>query len=770
MNMRCGLLLSVVVLVNAAAQGQSDPDNPSRSATLTVQAVTGGSEAGHDAQAYALKCIEERNRAAVPELWALLDKAEKNKGPWGSTLPRRFLATAICRLGTEADCERILQLYDQEPEGYVKTHCFLEPLSQSRINRELDTLAKGPKAAMPPVRIQDLPLPGHLAGAPTELQSAWRRWKAITSEFAAKFQDRKGREWIEFQKHESLFYEAVGLFLHGRKEGSVENIARFEWGGGCGTGSGSLYEPKYLALFMALLKERQYSQAMGSLFALQQVHTMAFLDSLDEGDFAWKRRFFDYCGEDWEVLYAGGAIDGQYAAYLPALARQGGKRAASLVAQMAALGNMNSFDRSRYIFAAGAFVTPGPGAVRRYGDSRWIERKNTDQIPEDLQKTILDSLGAEIRPDAPGDVAGAATSMLRRLCRPETTQALRRALALPFPDAARAAAETLTALGEQTPQLPVLGPVRFRILVDGQPLSDTDLWFELGTGGMGSQKTDHDGVLALRRDYFVDRSRPVTNLLFRVRKIVFPQDLWFSVSTPPPADLDSIADVRVTTGQLKVSITPNHDLGFYKDKFLALRLSCAWPDARGKTQTWCRAIDDEMRVPMSATIAFPRLGAGRYQLTILAPGAARWESSPFVLADKPVEMEPLLQAGADLQYEVVAPGGKGAAKAAIQELRRDDKLIGLPYRDFTGGRFRGLPEGQYLLKIYSSDEEQERRVEAGSIAGRKETLPAYPAHGGFEKSIVIDEQSPALIDLGRIELQPPAPASQAAGSKSSTTP
>jgi hypothetical protein len=764
MNVHRGLLFSVVVLINAVAQGQSDPDNPSMAATLTVHADAGGYDSGYGMQGYARRCIEEGNRAAVPELWALLEKARKNKDVPGGARPLRVLATAICRLGTEADCEKILRLYDEEPTAHVKTSCFLKPLSQAWINRELDALAKGPKAAMPPVRIQDLPLPSHLAGATPELQAAWRRWKAISSEFAAKFQDRKGREWIEFQKHESLFYDAVGLFLHGRKEGSVENISRFEWGGGCGTFSESLYEPKYRALFMALLKERQYSLAMGSLLALEQIHTAGLPDPLDDGDFAWKRRFIEYCGEDWEVLYAGASVDGRYGEYLPTLARHGGKRGASLVAQMAALANMSLFDRTRYIFAAGAFVTPGPGAVRRHIDSRWIDRKNTDQIPEDLQKAILESLGAEIRPDAPGDVAGAATSMLGRLCRPETTEALRRALALPFPDTARAAAEALTALGEQTPELPKLGPVRFRILVDGQPLSDTDLWFELGSA-MGSQKTDHDGVLGLRRDYFVDRTKPVTNVLFRLRKIQSPQDLWFSVSTPPPADLDSTADVRVTTSQFKVNISPNHDLAFYKDKLVALCLSCAWPDARGKTQTWCRPIDEEMRVPMSSTITFPRLGAGRYQLTILAPGSARWESAPFVLADKPMEMDPLLQAGADLQYEIVAPGGKDAAKAVIQELRRDDKIIGLPYLDFLGGRFRGLPEGEYVLRIYSSDEERERRVEAGGIAGRKTTLPAYPAHGGFEKTIVINEKSPALIDLGRIELPPSPPTSQNAALK-----
>ena len=129
-----------------------------------------------------------------------------------------------------------------------------------------------------------------------------------------------------------------------------------------------------------------------------------------------------------------------------------------------------------YFMALGKFVpssaAPGPGEnVVRYG--RWGGR-NLDGImapPASVaaQKQALDFLCSRASPDLPIEAATRLAEVFHAKPQPEALPALRRLLDHPSLTVAQEAAAALESAGEKADIPPKLGPVRYRIEVDGKP-------------------------------------------------------------------------------------------------------------------------------------------------------------------------------------------------------------------------------------------------------------------------------------------------------------
>lgn len=692
---------------------------------------------------------------ALPELWRLMDKLEAvraarpprkatdfSSDEWSAY---RAVTGAIGEAGGEADYARLLKIYDGLSFESRLHPTFFDVLSEMWIRREMALLQKSPpKVAIAP---SVAPLPAEIQGAAPPLAEAWRLYKGATAPFKARFapsaeagkqQDAK----LDAQQNWPAFYKVIGDFLGGRSKDTVAQMAAFEWGGWCGTGSEQLYGPKHRTLFMALWKQGRYDLALGALMAGADYDR--YLLRFRPQKQAWPEQFLAACGVPWEKLYAGATLDGQ--ARTAEMAAYGSEQSARLLEVMAPLPTIVA--RRDYLQAVAAFVMPPPFS---WGPMPEVvaggRLSSRPAVAPDLQKRLLEILHAQMRPDAGLQTLEDTSDLLKGLRRPESLDVLKSALKMPYNRVRQNASEALQLMGQKVEPLPVAPKVGFRVLLNGQPLKGADLQWEMRAGTQQSVSsggtTDAEGVLHLERDYLADTQRKITNVVLSSATLKSPAQTWIEVAAPAPANLNARTDITLSTGSLALKAE-----GFQEGaQTMEVRLHTERLRTYGK---YFEAISEWMPLPANRPAVFPALQRGRYRLEARAPGAALWQSQDLTLDKEPLQVTATLQKGADVRFELIAPGGESRDRAPDHALARDGKAISDTYRyyDFLSSTYRGLPAGRYTLKVKPSRERRE------NARGAATTAPPYE---GEERAFTIGEGSPGLIDLGTISLKPAAP-------------
>ena len=648
----------------------------------------------------------------------------------------------ISQVGEEQDYQRLLRIYDTLPVDYWMQGVFFEALSQMWIRRELPALLKS--ASKVSVAPSPEPLPANLQGTASPLVGAWRLYRGVAIPFSARFSpavQSKAAEpaipKIEVQQSWPAFYKVISDFFHGRGQNTVEKIAAFEWGSWCGMGSEQLYAPRNRVLFMALCQQKRFDLALGALMA-----------GADRSSFRggakveWPQAFIAACGLDWETLYAGAVLDGGYRT--EEMASQGGEISARLLEAMSTLPWIAG--RDDYLKAVAAFVVPAPfssGAMpEMVAGLRLIGRP---AVAPDQQKRLLEILHAQIKPQAGMRIAREVSSLLGELRRPESVEVLKRALKLPFSRVRYNAFQALKEMGQEVQEPSMMFRADFRVLLNGQPLKGTPLEYQIQTKGPGgsssSGETDQGGVLQMERDYLEDTQRETASLQFTSRPLKSPGDAWIEASFPIPADLDRRNDIAIATQSLMLKVAPGPGVA----KTMMVRLKSERHHSYG---VYFETISDWLPVPTDRATTFSQLQHGRYQIQVLAAGAARWESPEITLGARPETVEATLQKGADVHFELLAPGGQARDRNPESALMPTDgppdRYKFYDYLDYATQTYRGLPVGNYKVQIKASRARQQN--------GRV-TIPPAPPYEGEERTFRIDAQSPPLIELGTIVLK-----------------
>ncbi len=233
-------------------------------------------------------------------------------------------------------------------------------------------------------------------------------------------------------------------------------------------------------------------------------------------------------------------------------------------------------------------------------------------------------------------------------------------------------------------------------------------------------------------------------------------DAFFNLEIDIPQDLGKIIDIPVKTSTLTLNLKLNRPADYYQGKEMAVRLSFNGP---GGDYVYYQAMGEEFKLPVTASISFSHLALGEYYVTVFVPGSEMWSKQNIKLEETARELQIDLQPGADLKFQILAPGGaQGDRNVAFNLLTQEGKSPGanswpITY-DYMTKTYRGLPRGEYTLSILSSKAKKKQQAEGSRRENRDEIFPAMPEYRGEERKIVIDDQSPELIDLGTIELKP----------------
>jgi hypothetical protein len=290
--------------------------------------------------------------------------------------------------------------------------------------------------------------------------------------------------------------------------------------------------------------------------------------------------------------------------------------------------------------------------------------------------------------------------------------------------------------------------VTFQVLVNGQPLVNTTLQYELQrTNGSvsSSARTDLNGFIRVEHDYFVDPAHPITNVSLSTMKMKKPGDVWVSTKSPPPQDLNSPIIIQAKTQRLTVYIQPPPGVGAPALMTIVLKSS-----VERSYGTVFENISESISMPLTSPLDFPALQPGRYRLQVQVPGAVRWISEDIEIDAKPVETRAILRRGADVHI-VLTPPRKDPLQLLVPfSLLQNGKMVHsyLDYDyDVDSHIFRGLPPAQYTLKVPGNAEALARR------RSQNEQIPESAAYLGTEVNFTITENSPPFLDLGTLELE-----------------
>ncbi len=724
-------------------------------ATLTVTAASAERRSVDDILSLHGKALFEAARKADASEFSMRDviriaeslSAERNnigKHVLNRSAFDSFFERA-CDKADVSELAEVIQLYvSLDPQSFEKSS-LLWPLAARWIHEELKNISSDSL----PRKLEgaDAAVPAELENAPSDLMNAWKIFKQATRAYDLKFERRPETKMIGFQSNERAFYRLVDELLLKRDEGLGKKLANFGWRGGYGTGSEFLFDPQSLTVFMALLHGRGIAEAIGAAVYIRGYKP------LTTRDIDVRIEFLEKCGVDWELVLAGAQLDsevnhvptGRHKGYLRALAAYGSDRAAALVAKMAQRGKAGM--RQQYADALAAFITRGSDNDVREVNSSDIARVSKGQVSQQTKLEIIRVLQEFATPDASEQVVRPALQAFRRAKLPGTIATLSNLTKHRSAEVAQAAANILNSMGKKFALPAPPKPVCFQILINGGPIhGDVSVaWSVYGAaGGMVSSagKPNEEGMIEIKREHFLDPERKPKSIALETGAAESAREPFFYVPLPVPVNLDSVTRVDVDLQSMELKIHGPRETQPATEQKATIHIERNKSEGESEAEHIYHQISRTFDAPAEQPMSL-MLQPGSYRLEILLAGAERY--THIVTADaRNSSIDVQLRPGADVHVEPVRPDDQRMLGGAY--LTKPNSETDLKYCQDQNGIFRGLPCGDYVLHIPSSADLHSRDklfVDAVNYTGRQ--IPFR-----------ISDNSPPLIDLGTIRLDPAA--------------
>ena len=702
----------------------------------------------------------ERSPAELPTLWGLLN-AIQDSGRFSADETKeqlryqeREIAARLRAIVRDLDDKTLLGLARGDGKTRGEMPFLREPVMQRWIEKEVAKILREPKRATtfpddPP------PLPEYFAYGErpaAEMRECARAASPFLRLLDAAAKTKRGiyAETDDYSKFEAQVWR-------GGRKGLADELLRFSWDSWCGTGADGFFQAQTEAVLLSLLRERRIAEALGASLRLRP--NLFWLHEPGKPLERWRYDLANYCGFDPETLLL--VMD-----HKDLLAANGSERGARamLLAVRAKLEKKESVFSSDWQQLA-AFLPPG--LALKYDPGSDVR----EQLPAPLQQEILATLEEALRDDLPLRVLDENLAVFADLQRLETKAALHRVLARPSHRFAEKAARVLRAMGEDIPIIPPDPPVRFRLTLNGQPWASHEISCSLqrkdyppgSTDYKAAEtlKTDAEGGATIARDFFLDPTNVGTELTFshipqgeEGRETGDYTQPWLHATCPMPTRFDGTIHVDIEACPLTVELEyfpapPNPKLAS-----TTVRLTKA--DKVG-VNDWNYRVDFRGDIVAPKRLVFTTLQPGLYRLLVLAPGSAQWLSEPIDLQPGREPVRVKLEQGADIYASIFAPAN--ARGVGIYRLFKDgadvsERFGSLSFQD-RRPLFAGLPRGRYQFRALSSKEYMEaNRIKAWE---EPETFGAKPPRKWVECEAVavdfsVDETTPPLLDLGRVEI------------------
>jgi hypothetical protein len=654
---------------------------------------------------------------------------------------------AACRHASPDQVQRLCELFDQIDPVVMKSS-VLAPLTMARIKQDLVKLRK--EGAKPKFADTHPAVPEKIAHLPSELIEAWKAFQKVEKPFYDGFFTFTREQGVSLYDNQKSFLKLMGDVMAGRGENLAEKLNAYQI---YGFGNGVDLWPKFIGMFTSLLHDRRLAEATGAALALPGDDCIACNGTLSLSNA--RIEFLKICGVDWEQVLAGAEVDreagneryGVYNArrhqFWHEIAAYGSERGARLVAQLVSIEKAELYPED--IEVLGAFLkTDPPLPVLEPARFDEIKRVSSDPISKEVRADLLQTVIGCVEDHPSPEMAMAAVDVFTYMRGPQVSAALQSLAAHPSPKVSETAARVLRARYEkvETQTMAASGPVWFQLYINGEPAPkgmylQCVVYFE-GSGSGGGVEVEKDGMFQVNREYFLDPTQKPIRV--QVSKQVADEDrFFFGVNVPVPADLDAVTRVDVQTVPLQLTIDANE--GFVRPigERALIEIQCK-PEHPLQSNDCGGAKFD---LPLKGPIELSSVQTGTYEVSLLIRGAERWHEV-ITVGPKPSRVNAKLRPGADVHVAIVPPGTT-TRRVDFVLLHEGKEIDPSSVFDFETKTYRGLPCGNYQLRIPASRDQPWQRFEASPPG------PDEVPWSALDVPFTIASSSP-FVDLGELHL------------------
>jgi|GEM_PF-3916280 len=690
-------------------------------------------------------------------------RADRYRGDSDYELGQSF--ETACERGGSAGIDRLARIFAILPVGNYTRREMLFALAKLWLERELDAITAQPAEALE-LDPEQRPIPERLQAMPEDLQAAVQLTEAVCAPYQAWREAGKDDPYIAFQKNEDAFWKTAGAFLSGETTEAPKVLQQFRWGGWCGTGSEALQQPKSLLTLMILLQQRRLPEALGAALEIPETGEL--------GKPLWperdcRRRLLEYFGLDWEAVFVGGLLVNPFRfsfadPFSGRVATSGSPRGVHLLvtslryiepqdikpipALIAALGRAPEKprqpvpnDKDEAAEPLFTISTHPPPPLR------------STLLPSDVQDEVIQAISAWAGPDRESFQLTGVTQALDRLVCPATTEALTRLATHSDRQIAEAAIQALRDRGAPEPDYHPTPPLRFVLQMAGRPVAEAkiDYGVEYASGGsMSSASTDAQGHFELPGKALGRTDQKAVRISFTAERYPSgPRTLTHpafqtALPLPLPLPVGDVIPIQIRAQPLVLLISYPRALPAFAGKEIKLTLT---PLDRPEG-LFGYSTPATYAAPAGPRLEFPAVQEGRYQLQVEVSGTARWDLAELTISDRPRTLEVKLAPGSDVTGHL--PTGSDDLFGVDCELWQDGRKLDRYSGFINHDRFSvsGVPVGRYVLRIPSSSE----RKGPNGADPREIVLPDQPKWASVDVPFEVTPSSPAILDLGKIEL------------------
>ena len=726
------------------------------------------------------------------ELIALADKlvpdVKSTAERLGSTdrmSPFGWYFKKACLLADDSQIPALVALYSRLDPGSFEKSDLLFHVASRVLQKEVGAIRAEGHRVVPGTTI--LPVPSEIEAAPEQLRDAWQMYQTAKGPFEKAFP--QPAEVVDVAANERSFYKLIDAALAG-EVGLYDEVREFGWRGANCLGITDTEDAQDVAVLLMLVRERKLDQAVGA--ALRVAGTEGS-NSAPEVIAESIVQLLEACGVDWETIFAGAQVQreareysfGTRRVFVEALGCHGSDAGARLVHQLAQFSKAEA--RAEYVKVFDSWIEPADHL--RKCDGREVsvghyssEKRSAPPLPRSIQEVSL-RLTDEFAVDKCDErLAQYALHIFGKTQALSSIPALQALTRHGSSDVAEAAARVLCAMGSGTTAKPAAGPVRFQILLNGEPMTagKSVAWKISFARGAASSTAEAQvgGIVELPRKYFSDPNRRPAEIEFRNIREYFDdatspgadvesphqhagRAMTFATKVPPPSALEQETVVNVMLGRLEIVLTNVESLnGPPPDKAHLFLDRCRDAEpvstvlaASGELSELSFGVSgvnvfrEGDEVAARPAIIVPSVQHGCYEIVVGAPGAQVWHGRVTIAGDNST-VEAYLQPGSDVRFKIVTPNGQ---RGPWGPLFKDGKQLE-PTFDWDTSAYRALPRGSYVMQIAGSD-----AFDDGRGSRKLKRGPDEVPYSGAQVAFTIDAQSPPVIDLGEIRLQPLTP-------------
>lgn len=683
--------------------------------------------------------IAARLAPGVRDMRTRLDDGNSfNVNPFGNYFE------AACRRADDSQLGALINIYSRLDPGSFERSRVLPWLAARCLQRETKAIRSEHLQAK--VDSAEPQLPAQLQRASDDLQRAWRFYRRAVHAYDAAFPSERDKEQIDAYANQKSFYGLIDAALGGAESVGDELSKYGDFSAGC-MNVRDIDDGKEIGTLIALLHGRKVDEAVG---AVLKVASSTGSTSSPDAFVEPAIDFLRAVGLDWERLFVGAIADATLQKWslndrvplLDALAQLGSERGALLVLELTELAKEE--DRAALMGAFDRWVQTPDKPVLCHDEGITTYRVGAGErkapVSPATHSAVLRTTKKLAAHDCPTPIALAALNVFSRAATSEVIPAVKVLATHDSPEVVEKAQKILCALGIEPPESKGGGPAKYHILVNGNPLPEGAKigWFvgSESTGRSSSAEVKRDGTIELDRSLFTNPKATPTIVVLTGSGRNDPTEVDFSAETSAPKSLDDVTDVTVETIPLEIRLKNLESLNGSAPTTARITLT-----PTGHLSYLAGRFADEKEFPADKPITFPQIQAGVHRLTIAVTGSELWEGEVRVAPAQP-PLEIALKPGSDLTFRLLAPDhhrvyGAQLLKEGKQAERR---LIS------ENDTYRSLGCGEYVLRVFGSS--QFARRQGRTIVPGPDELPS----AGRDVTVHIDEHSPAVIDLGEIQL------------------